>query len=127
VGAVSYVHGLAVMVSLTWQYTYIAAVLGYALSLQRQSDRAEKIWRALARAHQELWLFAPPGLLLSVIEIWHSRAPWLIVFNAMGVFSWWQSRNWPEDNHWKRRGKKAREAVARRAGRLVVVPVGASS
>jgi len=70
------------------------------------------------------WLFAPPGILIGTIDHWHSPSSWRIFFDALSLFNWWTWRNWPEDNHWKRRGKRAKEAVARRGSRLVVVPAG---
>jgi hypothetical protein len=118
---------LATIVFLTWTIS-----LGLALYLDmwcryvKASDRVEKLSRAAARVHQELWLFAPPGVLFAAVRDWHDQ-PWMLFFDALSLFNWWHFRNWPEDNHWKRRGKKAKEAVERRAGRLVVVPVGASS
>jgi len=110
---------LARAISLAWIIAFASALIGQA---RAHGPKAEALWRSLARAHQELWLFAPPGLLLSAVQDWHSPAPWLMVFDAINLWNWWHYRNWPDDNHWKRRAKKAKEAVAVRAGRLVVVP-----
>lgn len=117
------IRGLAYSALLAWQWAYIAAVVLWAwCKVVRPSDRLEKAWRLLARIHQELWPFAPAGFMVSVMDLWHGSYPWLIVIQAWALLTWWQARNWPEDNHWKRHGKKAKEAVQRRAGRLVVVP-----
>lgn len=105
--------------SLTWVLAFAFAYVGQALA---PTARAERLWRALARVHQELWLFALPGLLLAAIRDWHSPNPWFIVFDALNLWNWWHYRNWPDDNQWKRRAKKAKETVAVMAGRLVIVP-----
>lgn len=120
---------LAIWVSICWQLSLCAGQLGEMWCKDvRSSDRAERLWRAFARVHQEAWLFAPPGFLILTVQTWHEPGQsWFILFYAYALFSWWHSRNWPEDNHWKRRAKKAKEAVAVRAGRLVVVPAGGSS
>jgi hypothetical protein len=88
----------------------------------RDSSRVERLWRAAAMIHQELWLFVAPGILLSAVQHWHSSNWYLVFFDMVSLRNWWHFRNWPEDNNWKRRAKKAKEAVERRAGRLVVVP-----
>ena len=109
-----------------WQMNTALALLIHVVWLLRKNDRLELWWRSAARIHQELWIAAPVGALLGALDHWHSHTPWMIAFDALGLYNWWNLRNWPEDNHWKRRAKKAKEAVAVRAGRLVVVPVGAS-
>lgn len=101
-----------------WNCALAFAIIGRALL-------PEKSWRAAARVHQMLWPFAPPGL---VFLMWHDwtggwRTSWMLVFMASAAWQWWHYRDWPEDNHTKRRLKKAKEAVSARFGRLVVVPV----
>ena len=122
---------LAQWVYLSWLLVLVAGLVGQLLHLlngRREGARLEVFHRACGRLHQELWLFAPPGLLLGVIHnFWSPGMQWHLIFDAINVYNWWAYRNWPEDNHWKRRAKKAKEAVAVRAGRLVVVPVGTSS
>lgn len=118
---------LAQLMTINWQLISTTAIIGQLWSLIRPSKTTEQVWRGLARVHQELWLFAPPGLLLSTVRAWHSDRPWLIALYAWALLTWWGMRNWPEDNHWKRRAKKAKDAVARRGARLVVVPAGAAS
>lgn len=111
----------------TWSLTVTSALIVYLAWLIRKTDRLEHIWRSQARIHQELWLVAPVGALSTAVQHWHSHTPWMVVFDVLTLFNWWNLRNWPDENRWKKRGKKAKEAVAVRAGRLVVVPVGASS
>ncbi|WP_203832668.1 hypothetical protein, partial [Actinoplanes lobatus] len=107
-----------------WLLALVFALIGHIYcQIRGNRSKAETLWRSFARAHQELWLFAPPGLLLAAVRDWHSPTPWQIVFDAINLWNWWHYRNWPDDeNRWKRRAKKAKEAVAVRAGRLVVVP-----
>ena len=69
----------------------------------------------------------PPGILFGTLRDWHSPSPWRIVFDALALWNWWHFRNWPDENRWTRRGRRARSAVARIGARLVVVPVGSSS
>lgn len=83
---------------------------------------AGELRAAAGRVHQELWILAPPGMLLGTVTHWHSHAPWLIVFDALSMWNWWVYRNWPDENRWKRRGRKLRDKVAQRGGKLVVVP-----
>jgi hypothetical protein len=59
---------------------------------------------------------------LGTIHDWHSHTPWLVFFDALSLYTWWIYRDWPDENRWKRRGKKLKDAIAIRAGRLVVVP-----
>lgn len=109
-----------------WNFVACAAMIAHLYTLI--SGRLERVSRVLVRAHKELWIVFPPGALASLVEIWHSSHPYLVAFNAWGVITWWSLRNWPDDdNEWKRRAKKAKETVAERAGRLVIVPVGSES
>ena len=66
------------------------------------------------------------GIVHWAVQDWNGDSPWVILFDALNLFNWWYFRNWPDENRWKRRAKKAKEAVAVRAGRLVVVPAVAS-
>lgn len=116
---------LATTAFITWSLALAVGLYVQLLSMLAKGNLLEKIWRAAGRAHQELWLFASPGILIGTSSHLHHK-PWMLIFDALSMFNWWYFRNWPEDNHWKRRGKKARDAVKVRAGRLVVVPVGAS-
>jgi hypothetical protein len=110
---------LAGAIRVAWMLTFCGALIGSVIATR---PKAERLWRSLARAHQGLWLFALPGLLIAPVQNWHSSVPWLIVFDAINLWNWWHYRNWPDDNHWKRRAKKAKEAIQVRSGRLVVVP-----
>ena len=120
----SVIGALAIGVTLQWQFTICVGVFAQFFCLLKPgSKRAETIWRACGWMHQELWIAVPPGMLLATIQNWHGHTPWLVVFNAWSLYQWWTLRNWPDDeNRWKRRGRKLKDAVAERAGRLVVVP-----
>src|SRR5262245_523848 len=104
----------------------VSGLIGWMISVIRPGDRVERVWRSFARIHQEVWIVAPVGLLSMAVTDWRERDYFSLFFDAVNLWNWWNLRNWPEDNHWKRRAKKAKEAVAVRAGRLVVVPAGAS-
>jgi hypothetical protein len=110
------IFDIAREVGFAWQFAFIGAAVGYVLR------RDAKITSALIRMHQELWIVGGPGLLASAVDSFHGRWPWMVAFNAWGLVSWWSLRNWPDENRWKRRGRKLKDAVAVRAGRLVVEP-----
>jgi hypothetical protein len=117
---------LVVWVSICWQLALSTGQMGELwCQLVRSNDRLERFWRAAARVHQEAWLFAPPGFLILTVQAWGLNRSWTIPFYAWSLFLWWKSRDWPEENQWKRRGKKMRDAVKVSAGRLIVVPAGA--
>lgn len=113
---------MATVAASTWSLAISFAVIVRIVHEISGNRRLENVWRSLARLHQELWLFAPPGLLAVLAENCGSGHWGVATLNVLTIGSWWYYRNWPEDNHWKRRAKKAKEAVERRAGRLVVVP-----
>lgn len=114
---------LATWITSMWSMSLAIAMIGRLWCQIKDQPFVEKLWRGFAWQHQQLWLFVPPGALIAATEHWHGQGQsWLVFFDALTLFNWWNFRNWPEDNHWKRRGKKAKEAVERRAGRLVVVP-----
>lgn len=120
---------LAGMVFMAWQWVFMVA---FTADLFRQAgvkaERTAAVTRRFGRFHQELWLFAPPGLLIGTVEHFHTPGlQWLVVIDAIWLFNWWHYRNWPDENRWKRRAKKAKDAVTVRAGRLVVVPAGSAS
>lgn len=121
-------RSIAYVATFTWQLAYgLAMVLHIAVLLGYRFDRLRKAADAAAQAHQELWLFAPAGLVYAAVDSWNSPRPWTIVFVPWGLLIWWWARNWPDDNVWKRRRKKLRDAVKAVGGRLVVVPAGAAS
>jgi hypothetical protein len=115
------------LVSALAQITYTVWIMSLSCALLGSTVAPERIWRALAAVHQELWLFAPPGMLVGAIEAWNGSAKYLAAFSVLGAWNWWYFRNWPDENRWQRRSRKAKEAVAERAGRLVVVPEGGSA
>ena len=112
-----------------WNIVLAAAVVGRFIWLMKPTKQRERAWRILGRVHRELWLIALPGLVATMHRHLQSDFQWyLLIFDAFGLYNWWFYRNWPDDdNHWKRRAKKAKDAVAVRAGRLVVVPAGGPS
>jgi hypothetical protein len=105
-----------------WSLAFCIGQTGELLNMKYDSRRLELLWRAAGRVHQEVWIAVPPGVLLGTIHDWHSHTPWLVFFDALSLYVWWIYRDWPDENRWKRRGKKLKDAIAIRAGRLVVVP-----
>lgn len=124
----SVIGALAIAVTLHWQFALCFGIIGQLIcTIGPKRPKVEHAWRVAGRMHQELWIAAPPGIVLAVVESWHSGLSWMVFFHAVSLYQWWHYRNWPDENRWKRRGRKAVEAVAMRAGRLVVVPSGVTS
>jgi hypothetical protein len=113
---------LAEAVWLTWLTALTIGLMGQLVYLIGGSPAVDWTWRAAARIHQELWIAAPAGLFVAAIQVWRSPQSWMVLFAAANLWPWWYFRNWPDENRWKRRGRKLKDAVVARAGRLVVVP-----
>jgi len=115
---------LASGIYLMWTLSLSVALMGSLVSMLRPgSRRLDVVWRAFAHMHQELWIAVPPCIAFAAVDHWHAH-PWYGLFcDALSLVIWVQFRDWPDDeNRWKRRGRKLLDAVAERAGRLVVVP-----
>ena len=117
-----WIKALAAIAYVIWGMSLSVANIGDMITSSLDAPRVERMWRASARIHQEFWIVAPPGLLFDAVNTWRGDRPYMIVLNALTLFFWWQYRNWPDENRWKRRGRKLKDAIAVRAGRLVVVP-----
>ncbi len=119
---------LAPLVSNLWAYCVVGAFIAHIFVQRRAGDSGRRLrtfGNGLARAHQELWLFALPGLVVNLIGHVQHGSTALAAIDLINIAGWWLWRNWPDDNVWKRRGRRVKDAVAERAGRLVVVPAGA--
>jgi hypothetical protein len=114
---------MAIWWAVIWQTALALAIIGQVCCRIRPTPLIEWLWPVLARVHQEMWLLVPPGVGFAAMEAWQSAdRKWTIIFNALMLFNWWYYRNWPDENVWKRRGRKAKESVARAGARLIVVP-----
>lgn len=86
-----------------------------------------KLGTLFAFLHQELWIVGP-GVVLALP--WNSAQPdttaadrlLMTVLTAEHLWLWWSLRNWPDENKWTRRGRRLKEKVAARGGKLVVEP-----
>lgn len=88
------------------------------------SGLPEQVYRFLVWIHQELWIMVPVPLLAFAVIMPgvhgpSSRFGASLVVLLVG-FDWWYLRNWPDENKWKRRGRRLKEKVAVRGGTLVV-------
>ena len=105
-------------VTSVWRWAVLGALLLWVVGRIREG----RVLGSLVRIHQELWLFAPPGLFMDVYRDWAGRY-WFGMFFSLFMFvNWWFLRNWPDDNAWKKRGRKLRDKVRAVAGRLKVSP-----
>lgn len=81
---------------------YVASLFGRRIPL------AERI-------HRELWLFAGPGILITIIQTWNKGGPLIgfIPFEMLSVLWWWLLRNWPndDDDTWTKRGRRLRGKI----------------
>jgi hypothetical protein len=106
-----------------WSLSLAAALMGHLVSLLKpNSQHLDAVWRSFARIHQELWIAVPPCVALAAVDHWHGHSYFGLFVDAMTLYNWARFKDWPDENRWKRRGRKLKDAVAERAGRLVVVP-----
>lgn len=117
----STVLGIAAVVWLDWSLVLVSAQVTSIYCMFHEAPTLDLWWRAGARLHQELWILVAPCILLTAVDDWHARV-WKVPLDAFGLLVWWNVRDWPDENRWRRRGRKLREAVTRRGARLVVVP-----
>jgi hypothetical protein len=116
---------IASMVTFFWQINLLAAIIADLLIKVR---RSKNVWLLAlvavgGRAHQEMWPIIPVAILINAVRHWHGGDWYMVFFDMLALWNWWVLRNFPgDDNQWKRRAKKARDAVAVRGSRLVVVP-----
>lgn len=108
--------------ALQWLYTFW--IMGNAIAKLFQHVGPGKVYELAVRVHQEFWIVAPIGWLSAVWEVATGPAgrSFMLLFHAIGAWIWWTDRNWPDDNIWKRRSKRAVESVKVSGSRLVVVP-----
>ena len=106
-------EGLATAIYLAWALWLTAAGIGRSMNA--------KHWNVVARMHQELWPVAFPGIVWSAVDNFNDE-PWMLIFNALSFIGWWAYRDWPDENPWKKRGRKAKETIVARGGKLVIVP-----
>lgn len=117
------IKALASVVYMMWSLSLAFALLGWFISLIRPGSKLlDTAWRAFARIHQELWIVVPPCIALAAVDHWHDRNYFGLFTDALTLWNWVRLKDWPDENRWKRRGRKLKDAVAERAGRLVVVP-----
>lgn len=105
---------------LMWWVGLMVAKIAYSLS------RDAAFTRFCVFMHQQLWIGMPVALLLDVVlapPAHNMLAPLVraVLFAYIG-WRWWRSRDWPDENPWKRRGRRLKEKVAARGAKLVVVP-----
>ena len=85
----------------------------------------EESWLAfLIFLHRELWPLVPPALVVDIGFRTYSGIAGrvsFIVFGAVVLVQWWETRNWPDDeNVWRRRGRRLKEKISALGGKLVV-------
>lgn len=86
----------------------------------------ERVFRFCVWLHQEMWIAVPLPLLVFAVVMpgvqgWGDHLGGSLLVLILGV-DWWYLRNWPDENKWTRRGRRLKEKVAARGGKLVVEP-----
>jgi hypothetical protein len=119
----SILSGLVFVAMATWGHiTFLYAAANLAAAV-RQNEKLGIVAFRLGRVQQNLRPFALPGLILSATAV---HNPIDVITLTMALITWWLAKDWPDDDDpWKRRGKRALEAVKRQGSKLVVVPAGA--
>lgn len=113
---------IATSIHTVWICALALAHIGHSCWVLGMGKPARLFSLAAGRVHQELWLFAPPGGLLAVHERIADERWVNAALVLLGCWLWWRDRDWPDDNIWKKRGRKLRDKVRVLAGRLVVSP-----
>jgi hypothetical protein len=88
------------------------------------SERVPKFWAALTRVDQETFIAGGPGAIIVTINAYHQHNWLTVLFGLILLYIW--CRDWDYEDRWKRRGKRALQAVRRQGAKLVVVPQAAS-
>lgn len=102
---------------MTWELSLVFAMLAQAWG-------SDKVFAFLVWVHQQLWITAP----LILVTLAHDSVVYphsrflLSAIAAFVMWLWWKYRNWPDENKWTRRGRRLKEKVAARGGKLVVEP-----
>lgn len=109
------------VVTVLWYMAAVTAVVTEIFADVLPGTVMASVYRAAVRLHQELWIAAPVGVVGKLFEAEQAGAG-DVGMAVLGVGAWWYLRNWPDDNVWKRRGRRLRERVVEHAGRLAVVP-----
>jgi hypothetical protein len=84
-----------------------------------------KLRTVLIFLHQQLWIVGL-GVSIPFVKDYPGDGFWarlwdlIVVAGVTGL--WWGSRNWPDENVWKRRGRRLKNKVSALGGKLVVVP-----
>jgi hypothetical protein len=118
------VANIAARVGAAWPPAIVLATFGHWLNPGARSTAL------FVRAHQELWILYPLCPVGLSVTSWHAIVVGeqvaynsiMMVASAAALWWWWAQRDWPDDNRWKRRAKRAAAAVRAVGHRLVVVP-----
>lgn len=104
-----------------WVVVYSMAVAAMVNALASPpGSKARILANTLARGHVWLWPLAGPGLLIDLVA--HPVLSRLLgtVVDLVLLWVWWDARDFPDDEQWKRRKRKVKEMVTQLGRRLVV-------
>lgn len=104
-----------------WVVVYSMAVSARANALgSLPGSKARALADTLTRGHVWLWPLAGPGLILDMVT--HPVLPHLLstLLDLVVLWVWWDARDFPDDDQWKRRKRKVKEMVTQLGRRLVV-------
>lgn len=103
----------------------LAVFPAYLASALRPQAKEARWFKVCGQIWQAVWPLGLPAIVSSLLDN-QADGNWLgMLLNAFSLWGWWMLRDFPEDNHWKRRAKKISETVKSIGHRLAVVPAGA--
>lgn len=95
---------LATSLTFIWTTNLCIAMFSHLWLLAvRETGWVRVLFDATVWQHKELWLFVPPGALITAVDHWHHQM-WLVFFDMLTLYNWWNFRSWPDDdNRWDAR------------------------
>lgn len=113
----------------TCEITYLIAVIvvtpPYLTHIFRPQVASQRWFKVCGKIWQTLWPLGLPAIISQLLDNQADGDYVGMLLNGFSLWGWWLLRNWPDDNHWKRRAKKLGSKVKSLGHRLVIAPAGA--
>lgn len=98
-------------ITMLWVFVFFAAA--FARQTVTFFGARYTLFQWLARAHQELWLFASAGLILAAYRAWLAPQWWRLPVVVIEILLWWSVRDWPDTTVWLPRLRKVQRRLRR--------------